>query len=329
VSTVTSAFDEFDESLKLDTNERDDAIELHHEIREVLAEAGVCGNAILQGSFRRKTMLAPLRDIDMVGFLNSEHRDLMTQPGGVDDAMTLIEDALRPRFPDASLERSRHAIKIDFPDRGFTFDLVPAFDREGSEIIDIANYDDDTWDPSNTRELIRVVQERNEACDGLFIHQARMVKHWARITLTDIPGLYVESATFDAIQGPMAHPEAVRQALVSLELGLELGVQNDPTGTDDLFQRLEPGAAEAALPLVRAARQKSDEALELAAAGDAVAAQSVWYSLFGDPYPKPPTQSVEDAFTNSLTGGLTTTGVATATSAARVSTPPVRPWRPR
>lgn len=328
MSDTTDAFDEFDEELRLDPDERQDAIDLHHEIRDVLADAGVCGSAILQGSFARKTMLEPLRDIDMVGFLNEEHRHLLTELGGVAQAMSLVEEALRAHFPTATLQRGRHAVKVEFSDRDFTFDLVPAFDREESELIDIANYDDDTWDESNTRQLIRVVQERNRHCDGRFAHQVRMVKHWARNTLTDISGLYVESAAFDAIKGTTDHPEAVREALVSLEEGLEIGHQLDPTGTDDLFARLEPGAAEAALPLVRSAREAADEAIELATDGDESAALSVWYSIFGDPFPKPAAQSVEDAFTRSLSGGLTTTGVATTSSAARVPTPPVRPWRP-
>lgn len=330
MSDVSRAFEGFDDHLKLNSRERDDAIALHHEIRDVLAEAGVCGTAILQGSFRRKTMLAPLRDVDMVGFLNAEHRHLMEEAGGAGATMRLVEDALRPAFPLAAFAWSRHAVKVDFAERGFTFDLVPAFDRAESEIVDIANYDDDTWDSSNTRELIRLVQERNDATGGRFTHQVRMIKHWARNTLTDIPGLYVESAAYDAIGSiSMSYQDAVYSALVMLETGLQAGVQFDPTGQDNLFLRLVPGARGAALPLVGQAVRQAKEALQLEEAGDEAAAHSVWYALFGDPFPKPPRQTIEEAFRNSLRGGLTTTGMATAAAVARVSSPPVRPWRPQ
>ena len=326
--TVQQAFEEFDDELKLDSKERQEAIDLHHKIRKVLADAGVCAHAILQGSFARKTMLAPLRDIDMVGFLNDEYRYLMTTVGGVAKAIDLIEAPLRSAFPHAVFERSRHAIKIDFPELGFTFDLVPAFDRAGSELIDIANLDDDTWDESNTRTLMRVVSERNDDCVGLFIHQVRMVKHWDRYELEELFGLYRESAAYDGIKGPADHAEAVLAAFRALEEGLEIEVQYDPTGVDNLYRKLEPSAAPEALPMVREARRRAEEAIELDAAGDTDAALAIWYSIFGDPFPKPSTQSVEDAFTNSLRGGLTSTGVATASSAARAKTPPVRPWRP-
>jgi len=326
---VREAFEEFDEALKLDPRERQEAIDLHHQIRAVLAKAGICTHAILQGSFARKTMIAPLRDIDMIGFLSEEHRHLMTTPGGVAKAMDLIEDALRDVFPLAAYERSRHAIKVDFPELGFIFDLVPAFERDESDLIDIANLDADTWDESNTRVLIEVVGERNAVCEGRFIHQVRMIKHWARLSLPGLFGLYRESASFDGIKGPADHARAVSDALAALELGLDLALQYGPTGGDNLYLKLEPGVATSALQNVRVARQKAEEAIELEAAGDNEAALGIWYSIFGDPFPKPHIQTVDEAFTKSLKGGLTTTGMATASSAARVSTPPVRPWRPQ
>ena len=326
---IKEAFDEFDDALKLDPEERQDAIDVHHKIRDVLAAAGICAKAILQGSFARKTMLAPLRDIDMIGFLNEEYRYIINTAGGVAQAMDLIEAVLRKAFPQAVFERSRHAIKIDFPELGFTFDLVPAFDRDDSELIDIANLDTDSWDESNSRVLMRVVRERNDECDGGFIHQVRMIKHWARYDIEGLFGLYRESAGYDGIKGPADHPGAVLDAFRALEEGLELGVQYDPTRVDNLYVKLDEGVADNALPRVRHALQNAKEAVELEGAGDTDAALAVWYSIFGDPFPKPPTQSVEDAFTNSLKGGLTTTGVATASSAARVATPPVRPWRPQ
>ena len=78
--TVNTAFDEYDESLKLDPDERQAAIDTHHEIRDWLAEAKIAASAILQGSLARKTMLSPLRDIDMVVFLTENHWYLMESP---------------------------------------------------------------------------------------------------------------------------------------------------------------------------------------------------------------------------------------------------------
>lgn len=328
MNAVAKSFDEFDEALKLDSEERQAAIGLHHEIREVLANAGVCGSAILQGSFARKTMLAPLKDIDMIGFLNCEHEHLKYKQGGVGEAMGMAEDAIRAEFPTATFHRARHAVQIAFSDRDFTFDLVPAFEREDGPDIYIANYDDDTWDWSNTRTLIEKVRLRNQDTDGRFIHQVRMLKHWNRSKLDGLSGLFIESAAYDAITGPMSHPDAMCAVLRRLEDSLRCGVQYEPTGVDNLYRKLEPGVVDQVLPIVVEARKKAEEALDLAESGDESGALAVWYDLFGDPFPEPPPQSVEEAFKKSLEGGLTSTGIATATSVARVSTPPVRPWRP-
>lgn len=66
VSTVAAGFSQYDDYLKLDPDERDSARDMHHEIRDSLRAAGVIADAFLQGPLARKTMLAPLRDIDMV-----------------------------------------------------------------------------------------------------------------------------------------------------------------------------------------------------------------------------------------------------------------------
>jgi hypothetical protein len=62
----SEAFAEFDEELKLDPAERKAAQRLHNEMTQLLIRAGVIVSAFLQGSFARKTMLAPLRDIDKI-----------------------------------------------------------------------------------------------------------------------------------------------------------------------------------------------------------------------------------------------------------------------
>jgi hypothetical protein len=64
--TTTGAFDEFDAALNLDPREREKAERRHHEITDVLIAAGIAASTFLQGSFARKTMPKPLKDVDMV-----------------------------------------------------------------------------------------------------------------------------------------------------------------------------------------------------------------------------------------------------------------------
>jgi tRNA nucleotidyltransferase (CCA-adding enzyme) len=75
-TTVNAAFNEFDEALNLDPNERKAAQDRHRQISDVLSEAGLAVTTFLQGSFARKTMLKPLKDVDMV-VVDHDHGDLL------------------------------------------------------------------------------------------------------------------------------------------------------------------------------------------------------------------------------------------------------------
>lgn len=326
-ATTADAFNQFDDELKLDPAEHQDAIDLHHKIRDVLADKSVCLDAILQGSFARKTMNAPLRDIDMIGFLAAEHAGLKDRATGPDEAMDLVIGALRPALPGARFEKSRHAVQIEFPDREFTFDLVPAFDRDGSDLADIANRVTGSWDESNARQLIVAVQQRNQECSGKLVHQVRMVKHWGRDSLQEVPGLHLESATYHAVTKAMPHSKAVTMALEYLADALESGALQDPTGSENLLDRLDGDVIATTAAMARSAARKAREARDLEDAGEHQAAIDIWHRLFGDAFPSAEAQSVNDAFTRSLAGGITSTGRAAATSRAHTQSPPVRSWR--
>jgi predicted nucleotidyltransferase len=95
------AFVDFDEELKLDPTERTAAQRLHNEITELLIRAGVIVFTFLQGSFARKTMLAPLRDIDkiviMAGQLGDQP-DMQARPElAMDRIQAVLERAYRTR----------------------------------------------------------------------------------------------------------------------------------------------------------------------------------------------------------------------------------------
>ena len=70
-------------------------------------------------------------------------------------------------------------VLLDVGETTLSFNIVPAVDR--GDDIEIINTKKGCWQTSNTRELIRVIQERNKECNGNFIHQARIGKLFARV----------------------------------------------------------------------------------------------------------------------------------------------------
>lgn len=326
---VGTAFAQFDEALLLDPKERSAAQKMHGEITEALLSAGVISAAFLQGSFARKTMIAPLRDIDKVVILASRWAYLATVPGGPDKAMDLIQAVIAGRWPTAKFERTRHSLKVDFGETGFSFDIVPGFETDTEDDdVNIADRETGGWRRSNTRSLLRAVRKRDEDCDGRFVHQARMVKSFGRnvIGFEAFPGLHVEAIAYLAITKTMEDAEAVAAVLTTAVEALRHGYF-DPTGVDCLSDRLDRDVRQRALTVFVGAAERAQEALRLQAAGDEVEATRIWSSVLGPPFPGVPPQTVDEAFRRVATGGsITSIGTASSTTAGRQPARATRSW---
>jgi Second Messenger Oligonucleotide or Dinucleotide Synthetase domain len=322
-NTTHDAFDEFDENLKLDPDERAIAEKVHNEITALLIDKRLIISAFLQGSFRRKTMIAPLRDVDKVVILHPDLDGL-----DPDEVMDRLQEVLRIAYPDVTFKRSRHSLEIDFGPDSFYFDTVPAreTDTDDDDIL-IANRDTGGWDPSNTRKLIRVVAERNQETDGVWIHQVRMAKQVIKNLLNGvIPGLHVESWAYIAITSGIDHDEALTTVL---ETGAALlgGTYTEPTGTETISDRLKPDAIATAKPVVEGAARRAREARNLTDAGDHNESIRIWHELCGDCFPEPAAQDAATALGRAFHGGsLTRSGTVTTSTAGAQPIKPTRSW---
>lgn len=319
---LTQRFAALDDNLKLDPDERKRAEEAHNRLGEVLVKAGIAKRTRLQGSFARKTMRPPLKDIDKVVELVDTLQEELTGPTGPHQAMIRLRDALGPELPGATFEMKKHALGIVLPDDGFDFDAVPAFNPEdGTGWIRIADTEDRDWEPSNTYVLIDMVSARNQECDGRFVRQIRMVKeavHHAGIA-ESLPGLHIETFAYAAIATTMEHPAAVA-AVLAKGAALLGGPYSDPTGQDQISDRLEPALIPVVKSVLTGLAGRAEQALGLAAAEDEAGAARIWADIFGDQFPRPDA-TAEKAFLQSLHAGAAVTG---ATRGAA----PTRAWRP-
>ena len=215
----------------------------------------------------------------------------------------------------------KHALAINLPADGFTFDAVPAFNPEdGSGWIHIADTEDDAWELSNTYVLIDTIAARNQACNGRFVRQVRMVKQAVNhAKLSDVlPGLHVETFTYHAVRAKQEHADAVAATLAK---GAQLldGHYTDPTGWDRISDRLSTKDAATARTGMQRLATKAATGQQLAASGAETEAAHVWADIFGEPFPRPAAD--EKGFLKGLYAG-------TGTAAAR-RTPTTRAWRPQ
>jgi Second Messenger Oligonucleotide or Dinucleotide Synthetase domain len=332
-TSVAGAFDEFDKAISLNPIERTRAMLRHQKITELLVADRVAADTFLQGSFARKTMRRPLKDVDVVVLLPPALLAEHFTPAGARRVHEFFRPALVGAFGqhisfDVSASAGK-ALQVCFDDVDFTVDLVAAFaDPAGSELIYIADRHEGAWEESNTRTLKRVVAERNQNTGGKFVHQVRMVKEFKAQypELEDLCGLAAESLTFSVVRVQMSHARAVA-ATLRYAAGAVLGPVLDPTGVDDLSVKWPDAHRQKYSAVFARGADRAEEALRLEADARFTTAIDIWASLLGEDFPEPVVQSEVEAIKGLVAGSITSTGRTTASRHGAEPTRPTRSWR--
>ena len=287
--TVDGAFAELDEALNLDPAQRKRAQERHNSIRDVLDEAGLVSSSFLQGSFARKTMLKPLKDVDIVMELKPEFWDRLRGPDGPQTAMSWFKAVVAAHWPDATFDQgdkpSGKALRVTFADLDFDIDLVPAFDIDNDYVL-IGNREQQSWEPSNTRRENSAVSQRNQNTAGRFVHQVRELKSLVKnhSELEFIKGIVVESLAFAVITAKAPDKNAIADVLEHARTAVNRPVI-DPAGDDDVTVKWTLVERQIAARVFGEMAGQAGEALRLEADHDVDAAIDVWHNLIGDPFP--------------------------------------------
>ncbi|TFV64601.1 UNVERIFIED_ORG: nucleotidyltransferase [Bacillus sp. AZ43] len=333
---VDAAFAEFDENLNLDPRERLRAQQVHNDMRDAVSVDRLVVDSFLQGSFARKTMLKPLKDVDVVLLLNPELRERYRAPDGPGRAMEDFKPRVLKKFPDAEFDQGEEpagkALRVSLPNCAFTVDLVPAFEEDPpTEYVLIGDRHEGSWERSNTRIQRRKVSERNKATGWRFVHQVRMLKAYRKHhegQLEFVSGIVMESLAFAAIRTELPHADAVLTTLRHAATAV-YGPVYEPAGEDDVTAKWTPQQRSIAAQAFSEAAARADEAVRLDAAGDPDGAIDAWHTLLGPDFPKPPARPLKDAAAAWGSGSVSKTGRPSATRAADQQAPAGRSWASR
>lgn len=328
--TTTAAFEEFDESLKLDPKEREDAIQRWNTIADLLAEQGAVARHFLQGSFARKTMRKPLKDVDVVVVVSQDLiEDTDSDPQLVTDR---LQQFISRTYPGWTFSGSKHALTVCFDDRDFTIDVTPA--QEASEgYVRIANTESGEWDLSDCQLINRAVSQRNQECAGLFIRQVRMAREIAAKMKDDFPdldvlnGLVAESILFAAVTSEASFEDAVTQFLENATVMVH-GEILTPSGYEDLTVKRQwsPADRDRLGRVFEKLLATAREAARFRAAGEEASALSSWAAICGDNFPLPEVDEAE--YLSGLgQGSATRAGGVTTALLTGVPVSPQRAWR--
>lgn len=328
--TVDSSFTTLDENLNLNMHVRLQAQGLHNKIRELLTRDGLVAGSFLQGSFARKTMLKPLKDVDIVCLLPNDSWNDLGGPEGPGRAMESFKAPLEMRWPgvkfDAGDKPAAKALRVAFPGIDFTIDLVPAFGQTDNYVL-IGDRFEGTWELSNTRIQLQLVSERNQQADGRFVHYVREAKELTKHhkELDFVCGIVVESMAYEVLGRKMPDKEAITRFLVHAKDAV-MGRVIEPGGDDDVIAKWTSDQRQLAAHVYGQAARMASEARALERAGDRDAAIDVWHSLFGDAFPSAPVRSVHDVLGALAAGSVTSSGRPSTTRAARQLAAPGRSW---
>ncbi|MBL8930204.1 MAG: nucleotidyltransferase [Kineosporiaceae bacterium] len=331
---ITECYAKLDEALTLEPQVAAKAKKLRDDIDEVLKDHGWMETSLLQGSYGRKTMYPPLKDVDLVIVLPESLSHYRSDPKGPAKVIAGFRLAIESsqKFSGVRFDlddRPAHALQLTFPGVPFTFDLVPAFESGNPNWLYIADRDEERWDEkSDVRALRNKVMARNVLTGGVWVRQVRQSKH----ALRQVPavkalvcGLLVESLAYDAVTKAMS-PQKAAEAIFAQGAKV-LGRSYSGLALDDLTAKWTPEQRAQVVAFYTDRHRLAIEALKLEA-DDPVAASLTWAQVFGSAFPEvQETLAERVARTNRLGGGTTSTGVLTTSPRVRAASPPARPWR--
>ncbi len=154
-------------------------------LRRQLQEGGIGERVLdsyLSGSYRRKTAIYPLEDVDIVFVI-----DPAAWPGALfgladkPNPSTVLQSfasALRYRYRKTSAFTQRRSIRLELDH--LHVDCVPAIAIEGSDFIWVGDRKNDAWIQSSPKRHEAALTNANQRSDALVVPIVKLLKCWNR-----------------------------------------------------------------------------------------------------------------------------------------------------
>jgi Second Messenger Oligonucleotide or Dinucleotide Synthetase domain len=293
VLTVTAAFEEFRGNLEITGLQESVVAARQERVRAAVARGLTVRDSFLTGSYRRGTLIAPMRDadVDIIVVLDRGYRRR-----GSRAVLDLARAALREEYPSSKVSRSGQAVTISFSD--FTVDVVPAFTTWwDSDVLDICNSGDNTWIRTNPRKHIKISSEANSRSGGVLVPSIKMLKAWNRTAGRPMRGFHLEvlawkvldpgwrAAWFGAGLGLGSDPENLSRFFAEAPGRLRRKLADPARDEGDVGAYLTDQGRTEAISRLHAAASRCQRATQLLGEGDVAGANALYRKVFGDAFP--------------------------------------------
>ncbi len=333
---VESAFEAHERAIRVPDVQNAEAKALHPPLRKDLTDRlGLPETAsFLAGSYRRKTQIAPLQDLDIIIVMGS------AGPDGPDQSPVDVLGRVARAAESCDLVRridkiGVRAVTCVLWNSEIMLDFVPAFEAGVEERLWLCrNKPEDglvDWSLAHPRGQILATSTANIACGGTYIPLVRVAKGWNCAAGPGdeklLPSYALEAATHGALGlEPTAFAPGLAATLATLEDHLvnHRPLPDPGSPESDVFEMLDEDRRQRAIPIVRAASRQAEQACNSARE----LALAIWGDLLGPTFPGP-AQRPGRIGAGLVAGTVGVAGSGISVSAAARSLPKTtRAWRP-
>ena len=281
--TVSEAFRQFRSNLEITSLQEATTSTRQQNVRDAVEADFTVLESFLTGSYRRNTMIAPLKDADVDVFVVLDPKYY-----AANNQRTLLISVmatLKKEYPTTpQIKPDGQAVTISFKD--FKVDVVPGFyRRDGGFLIPDANRN--LWIATNPKKHVELWSESNKIHNGSLVPMIKMLKCWNRENGGLLRSFHLEVLARDVFQGVEItdYSSGARWFFDKARAKVWTKI-SDPAGyADDVAPYLTKAEADRVIAALDRDYQKAIGAESHAAYGYERTAIEEWKQIFGDYFP--------------------------------------------
>lgn len=282
-TTINTGFQKFKENLEITGLQAGTTSSRQQNVRENVAKEMTVLRSFLTGSYMRSTMIAPLADADIDIFLVMDASYF--EQDGQASLLDKVKRALLKSYNNSAISRAGQAVTIRFTD--FWVDVVPGFDRNGGGFL-IPDSVGKKWISTDPPKHVELWSSLNASRSYMFVPIVKMLKCWNRAHSNLLNSFHLEVLAYNAFQFTTIndYPSAIQSFFQTAQYSIGSGAF-DPAGYGgNVGAYLDTAKKrEEVTTRLKAAYDKSTDAIAYAANDYIQAAFGKWQVVFGDYFP--------------------------------------------
>lgn len=282
-TTITAAFEQLRRNLEITDLQEKVVSTRQQNVREAVERELKVLDSFLAGSYRRSTMIAPLKeaDVDVFVVLDPEYFTSDGQAGLLDRVKRVLRETY-PQTPDIS--RNGQAVTITFAD--FRVDVVPTFHRKGGGYL-IPDSIGGRWIPTDPTRHVEIWAAANKGHNGDLVPLIKMLKGWNK-SRDVFRSFHLETLALNVLDGVTItdFPSGVRYFFDKARSKIAVKVPDPADYSDDVGSHVDKQEAiNAVTQRLEFAYERAIEAEALASGNQVEGAYAKWTKVFKEYFP--------------------------------------------